>query len=397
MRIKGITTVQFLLILSIGFIITTLGCSNYQSPSSSVGISQEDQLINISIEKLIEDSISLKDICNTINYIPLETNPECLIGRPKKVMITGNYIIVNDFATESVVIFNDSGKHVVTLNATGKGPGEFVSVCDFSIDESKHIITINDDQQGRLLHYRLDNGEFINMNDNQNAYVNISYFKGTSILLKNSPRPWFKRNQIVNFQISRNGQILKSKMIPEWYNSELFNPLVWRFLYPYQDKMCFWESYLIDTVYFLDQSLNYTPHIIFDLGVNAINESVLNNSKSFQMNSLDYTQIFSVIENDRYVFFNFGLDRRSGLGIHNKRSSKSFLISKNRKQWFILNDIDNGVGFWPVGITDTNKPFQIIQSFEIIEAVKNNSCSDVVKEMTSKLKVTDNPIIMIIN
>jgi len=102
-------------------------CANQEIPNYTL----DDVSIIIDIKKA-EDCNSLK-FCN-IRFLPLETNRDCLIGEPSKILFRNDKIYVADFhKAEALFVFDASGKFLFKNAKKGKGPGEYLSFTDFDI------------------------------------------------------------------------------------------------------------------------------------------------------------------------------------------------------------------------------------------------------------------------
>ena len=84
-----------------GVILTLLlsiySCNTTQDSSTD--------LITIDVEKAYNEpqrGIKLSEVVEDIEYVKLETNPECLIGRVFGVAISDNFIAVYGFTTKSI-------------------------------------------------------------------------------------------------------------------------------------------------------------------------------------------------------------------------------------------------------------------------------------------------------
>jgi len=61
-----------------------------------------------------------------------------------------------------------------------------------------------------------------------------------------------------------------------------------------------------------------------------------------------------------------------------------------------MNDIDNGIPFWPKYISSKNEFIDIVQSFDIIKhAEKLPNSDDSFKKFVERIDEEDNPIIII--
>ena len=117
------------------FLITILvGCnssSKTQKESSFLGVyTPVDSSLNI----IITDSV---------NFIPLETKEECLIGNPDKYKVVKDRIYVADMkATNSLYVFNINGKFLNKYSSHGKGPQEFAGrINDFDVKDQVYLLT----------------------------------------------------------------------------------------------------------------------------------------------------------------------------------------------------------------------------------------------------------------
>lgn len=78
--------------------------------------------------------IGLSPYIDCINYIPLETGPNILIGGVKKVEIGPQYIYVLDRRnSNSLSAFDHQGNFYTRIGQAGKGPGEYCSAHDFCL------------------------------------------------------------------------------------------------------------------------------------------------------------------------------------------------------------------------------------------------------------------------
>ena len=117
--------------------------------------------------------IKLSSLGKHLQYIPLETRPECTIERIHKVELNESYIFVNSF--QKLLQFDKNGNFIRQIGSQGRGPAEYLSVIDFCVDnEKKEILIIS---TGRLMAFGFD-GKF-------KRSENIS-FRPAQIILKDT-------------------------------------------------------------------------------------------------------------------------------------------------------------------------------------------------------------------
>ncbi len=137
------------LMLIIFSCITFFACNHRIETNRSLLIKKD---IDISEAKKF---IKLSEVFDSISIIPLQTGPDCLIGKINSIFMNDSHIFILDIVRESLYIFSRDGKFVNKICNVGKGPGEYTDVLDFFIDnEKKQIILL---AAGKIQFYSLDN------------------------------------------------------------------------------------------------------------------------------------------------------------------------------------------------------------------------------------------------
>ncbi len=107
-----------------------------------------------------DNSFVFEDVFESVEVIPLETGPECLIGG-----ITGlveanyNYYIL-DGVNNIVAKFNSEGRFITRIGTNGNGPGEYLKVEDIIIDNKNQSVILYDIRGRKIIVYDL-NGKYI--------------------------------------------------------------------------------------------------------------------------------------------------------------------------------------------------------------------------------------------
>lgn len=119
----------------------------------------DENVCSLHIEsKNILNSIKLSEIVSYCKYLPLETNPECLIGQLDKVEFFENDIFVLDTrSAKTVYRFSSEGKFLNRIASRGRGPGEYLVPYDISTKPNTAEITILDRDNKQVLFYKSDN------------------------------------------------------------------------------------------------------------------------------------------------------------------------------------------------------------------------------------------------
>lgn len=107
-------------------------------------------------------TISIHEIFDSIQVIPLETTDSCLLRGPVKVITGNNRNYILDWKNFQVFVFDDKGHYLHTIGKRGQGPGEYREVYDMIVDESKNQVRLLS-PFGSLYTYDLE-GNFIKQN-----------------------------------------------------------------------------------------------------------------------------------------------------------------------------------------------------------------------------------------
>ena len=111
----------------------------------------------------IKKTKEIKDVwelIDNIEYIPLETNDNVLMGNIEKLMLyNGKYYLLDGSIAYSVFIFNEDGSHYKTINNVGRGPQEYVKLNNMTIDKYNDELILTD-RSDYSLHFYDTDGNF---------------------------------------------------------------------------------------------------------------------------------------------------------------------------------------------------------------------------------------------
>lgn len=149
-----------ILLVNVCFVlITAICCSDAKNKKNTNKLSEielkysnlitstikSDDLLSIDIDKLENKIYRLSELFSSIKYIPLETKKESLIGRIRHIELINDTIYILDASSSKCLfIFSLDGKFIRRIGEVGRGPGEFISPSDFTIDVKNHEIYIID-------------------------------------------------------------------------------------------------------------------------------------------------------------------------------------------------------------------------------------------------------------
>ena len=116
-----------------GFLLILFLCSCQQNKPDEEGI-----ILSVNLDQ--RDNVSLLDLFEKIELIPLETKEASLIHFIRKVVSMDNIYYIFDSAQDILLCFDENGKFIRQISKKGNGPGEYAEMSDFSVGQ--HFIKI---------------------------------------------------------------------------------------------------------------------------------------------------------------------------------------------------------------------------------------------------------------
>lgn len=103
--------------------------------------------------------IPINEVIEEVVFLPLESTNENILKKIDKVYLLDDRIYLGDFSTNKITVFDSKGEHLYTIDKTGQGPGEYIGVESFTVDEK--YVYIVDNWRGKLLIYNNHNGAYV--------------------------------------------------------------------------------------------------------------------------------------------------------------------------------------------------------------------------------------------
>lgn len=334
----------------------------------------------------ITDKLNMSEIFSNIDYIPLETTKECLIGY-MNIPIFGEDIIIRSYNNGgSIYRFSEQGKFLNKIGSIGRGPGEYQDFCDVKLIENNIVVVSN--FSNNILYYKLS-GDFIN-----EYHVNINARPKSVVQLPD------KSFMISLSNPSDIGILLKTDRdfnIRTGYKKDVplnDNPLAASFQKT-NSKIYYYYNY-IDTIF--DISNGYPlPSIIIDYG------NFKKSSEKFSIYDKDNTILskprildFSASDDYLYVCIYYPFKNKVYSILYRISDGKQFTWTN------LINDLDYGILDRWTGFISGNKlvfwlmPQTIIDRFKSMsEKEKSDRRSAGFMKMASKITPESNPVLMI--
>lgn len=125
---------------------------------------------------------SFKDYFVSSKVISLETTNRSLFSNIDRLSMYNDKIFILDKKSNAVLIFSSTGKFLSKIKSIGKGPGEYIGLKDFSVDEKSEYIILYSHRPYKLLFYNLE-GKFVKEQKLKDYYFNIAFLNDKLLAL----------------------------------------------------------------------------------------------------------------------------------------------------------------------------------------------------------------------
>ncbi|MDE5555894.1 MAG: 6-bladed beta-propeller [Muribaculaceae bacterium] len=156
---------------NIGLAIMAITLILLQSCHKSMSDGENTPAIKIPVGKSTWTKLSFDSLFEYDRYVILEANDESLIRHIDKLYKTSERIFILD-SFKRILIFDNNGRYVKTIDHTGNGPNEYVKLQDFDLEGD--TLYILDSQNERILKYSTDD-KFIASLDGKKAQGLIKF------------------------------------------------------------------------------------------------------------------------------------------------------------------------------------------------------------------------------
>lgn len=219
--------------ISILFLLVLWSCSNKDAKvfdNNPLFISIKEADFNVEHD--------FYNIINDIEFVPLETTDESIMGEVSKMKMYNGYMIILDKKSRTVFIFDNKGKYLNKISRVGTGPYEYEYINDFCVHpltgeisiatSSRKILTFSFDLKRCTLFdktpyavgiERFNNGNYAlaSTDIEANVYVTDS---SMNILQKCLANP-FKNTSCILNSFTKFGDTILCRL-PTFYNDTIY-------------------------------------------------------------------------------------------------------------------------------------------------------------------------------
>jgi len=387
----------FLTLVTIGY-----GCKNIKYVNDS-------DIVTFDLKELPEiSSLKLSDLgFNDIEYIPLETNEQCMLSGTDNLIdkyrleVGERFYIVKRFS--NIWEFQTDGKFISKIGTIGRGPNEITAAHDVKINENDQKIYLLARWQKKFFIYS-ENGKLTktiqipflpsefqfteggilcysenHMGDVPNSYTLIDT---NGIVKKDFPNKYPFKNH--------NAYVVEAENIFYKFNNRLFKKEVYS-----------------DTIYEYKNE-NFTPHLVVQVGEKLLSPEARTEFDGFYL-AKNYIIPLNLFEFGDFIYYEFiyryvipdNVLIYSFIG--SKKNNYQAVINTGQG---LINDLDGGPNILPMTIKDDNTIIGWVDAPKL----KAHVTSEVFKNSTPKypekkkeleklaasLKETDNPVLILV-
>lgn len=382
-------------------------CNNSRSSEDkSIIIKSVALPYRIDIENNIDNikPVLLSSIGRELEYIPLETSQNCLLKRITQIDFSSSYIFVCDFY--KLLQFDRKGKFIRQIGAIGRGPGEYIYVSGYCIDEIKKKVYIIAWGINSVLEFDF-NGVFIR--SFKISFPSFQFLKtdsnSFSFVIINSSSTNDSENRII-ITDSMGVPKVKIKNHNRFYSKPglMASKIP---MYYFKDTIRILES-RVDTLNTFENT-KHKPYAIFSFGQVKMEPDIKipfqNPERDEVTNRIkEKLWIWTISENNKYLFlkFNLGISDSSKFCIFNKQTEGTTFL----EQHGFKNDLDGGITFWPKYIYNDTVLVDYEDAFNLLKMINkkqstgleetNSKISDKFLMLSKGLTETSNPVLIVL-
>lgn len=361
--------------------------------TACTSIKKEEQAITKIIFSETSSSLNQSNLLENKKYVQLETTDECLFSEITQFSCTSKELFIFDIYTQSVYVFDYTGKFLRKIHKTGQGPGEYSMITSMLIDEESNLISLVDLGQ-KILSYNLNS--FVFIDDIHIETTSIEKADKDNFVSYNSLSTHIG-NKDYKYHVltcNKNGQI-EQKFLPIEFESGYTMRPIHRF---YRS-----EGELFIYLPFTSDIYKITPDSCFryyDVKYENLSFPSLEYLKSIDKQGDNYIKklytdnyVYSVqiFENKKFVTSQFSVGERRYIGIYDKDKKEGYYYLKTEKNSpKSIEKVDY------LQIIGTNKE-NFISVLKLDTDCKTEYMDNELQQIISRRAEENNPILLFFN
>ena len=354
------------------------------------------------IKKVEEKSLS--EIVTDIKYIPLETKPECLLAQDiAQIEIYQEKLLVCDY--KYVYIFDLEGRFINKVAKHGRGPGELRNegFMNFLLNKKEEHISIFDLISKRMVTYSFDGSSLsekgINFLPGPSAWVKENIIAVFNMGFTYEKQPWTDL-----YFLGTNAKIIKKNRFDYDKNTKYAFTVFPALFYQFDGKTRYKNPHQ-NIIYEITNDNSLTPIYYLDYGVYESKSGVdefefsVNEKKeiTYRANPLSSEKIgiLRIDETNGYLLISYVHKDGKQFGVWDKKTGKFYRVfDESYESYGFSDDIMGGIPFVPTYTTGSYL-VSYVHAVKLIESLKNLKKDNNLKDIVSKIREEDNPILII--
>lgn len=333
------------------------------------------------------------DYISSIQYIPLETTDNCLLGGELQIIATPQYFFIHDFNEYKVYRFDAvTGKYLNLIGKRGQGPGEYARLQGLYIDDSEKKCFLL--SNAGIYVYGYDGRFYQRISIPTYCFPTRMERIGNYYILNNALYPETKKEL---FLMDLKGKILKEKELTDKSRMGFMipNPFFFKL-----NNQCYYKNDLTETIYSLDEKLNLKPAYWIDCGKKAFNPKDNQYDLASGRNlAKEKIVIGSVKGYNNNLYIIYYINNKRHFAIYNMKTGGVFSTGKNGSSG-LTDDLTYGPLITPpdnTSLYDSSIPgrllYWVIPSDIDTSQYQKGEFGKIIKQIDED----SNPIIRIIN
>lgn len=206
---------------------------------------EEEVNCNRILDFKVNNEITTSSFVKQIEYIPLEMNESALFREINKIVIKNELIYIGDFHKHGIYVYDMKGKHRFSVDERGQGPGEYIEIKSFAVDD-RYIYTI-DNFKSRINLYDCTTGKFVRSKELPIVAWDIETLHNGDFIFAFIPlKGGVLKHKQPNFRIFITDENFKVKTSLFEFDKDYYDPIGQRTYFTTTDEYVVFGSYFFD-------------------------------------------------------------------------------------------------------------------------------------------------------
>ena len=368
-------------IISLFVVFLCISCNN---------IVKDGALTTIDLVTATRKPVTVEDVFDRVEYVILETSPECMVSDRVKLYVTELHIIVTCQRFHNAFLFaRNTGEFIKQIGRRGRGPGEYSSLIGHNeFDEVNQVMYFNKGQDWLGIH--IETEELSTIAKPQLGGIPMGpvvlqavqdFFALDSSFYYGFVNNFTGDNPDMLVIFDEKGAIYKT--FPNYQVFDKLKPSQFGVLpgeyYRFNGNHYFKEPFYNDTIYRVTRDTIY-PHLVFSLG-NKQPDSYLRESDN---KNKDVYEIRLIGECERFVLF-YTSDFSA---YYDKTLNKTFICENHY-------EIDDFLEFIPRHMNSEGEVYGVLEAIDVVDFFEKNKDFRSDLEHLYGIAEEDNPVVVI--